>query len=377
MTSEGRTASERIAHSGKGDYLTKRLVTIPISLLLAIPISCSDKSTGPESKPEPYYRVIYSYVQPPISVLTFDSRNGEVLDSTWYPGEPYRDLVFSADGQYSYGTGRVTRIIRTATGDTVAADWEHIGYELVLSPDEKYLAVIGSQMMSVFALPALTQVYEKAATSFWARFRPEKELLYFMHATPGLEYYNTLRELDLGASPPVERSISLTDSAGIQVPPGPMEFSGDGKWMLMIFYNWIFLVDADSMEVTKIMKSLHFTDANYTGIKVHPDGKRAFLGYYDLLYEPDVGGLDVFDFSTRSLSNFIDHVTVPGFSEPFRPALIQFTPDGKEMLGVNIKMFPGCYIFRLDLATKTLTQFTAHRGEYPRVLRIFPRLQYD
>ncbi len=343
-----------------------------ILLLLAMALGCSDKPNNPASEPEPYYKLLYSYVQPPVSVLTFDVRIGEVLDSAWFPGEPYRDLIFSHDGEYTYATGRVTRIIKESTGDTIASDWEHRGYELVLSPDEQYLVVEASQDMWVLRVPSLSVVYHKTITYFWGRFHPTKQLLYIIYGIPGADYDTLLYVLDLSVTPPVERSVALHDSEGALVPPAPMELSGNGKSMLMIYYNWLFQVDTDSLKVIKVMKSLHFADANYIGITVHPDGNRAFLHYYDPWYNTAVGGLDIFDFSTQTLTNFIDRVSVPELNRPFRPWRSQFTPDGKELIGVVYETLLLGEIFRLDIETRTLSMFTPRRGEYPRVVRINP-----
>jgi hypothetical protein len=348
-----------------------------VLLVLAAGFGCSDKPSKPDNNKEPYYKLIYSYVQPPVSVLTFNTRTGEVLDSVWYPQMPFGDVAFSKDGARAYYSGlRATWIIDLATGDTLAIDRQKAG-ALVLSPDEQYLAVKAAQEMWVFRLPSLSVVYHKAITYFWGRFHPTKELLYINYGIPGYGIDTLLYVLDLSVTPPLERSVALSDSLGELVPAGPMELSGDGKWMLMIYYNWLFLVDTDSLKVRKVMKSLHFAEANYIGITLHPDGKRAFLHYYDPYFNPNVGGLDVFDFSTQTLTNFIDHVSVPGLDRPFRPWRSEFTPDGTELIGIVYETFPGCEIFRLDLATKTVSQFTAHRGEYPQVLKINPKPFYD
>jgi WD40 repeat protein len=365
-----------INHPWEGIYVKNRILLLFFLLLLAAGFGCSDKSSGPDNKPEPYYKLLYSYVQPPVSVLTFNTRTGEILDSVWYPGEPYRDLAFSHDGEYTYATDRVTRIIKESTGDTIASDWEHRGYELVLSPDEQYLVVKASQEIWVLRLPSLSVVYHKPITYFWGRFHPTKQLLYINYGIPGYGVDTLLYVLDLSVTPPVERSVALFDSLGERVPAAPMEISGDGRWLLMIYYNWLFLVDTDSLKVRKVMKSLHFAEADYTDFTLHPDGKRAFLSYYDPWDNPNVGGLDIFDFSTQTLTNYIDHTTVPGLSRPFRPVFCRFTPDGKELIGIVYETFMCCEIFRIDLATKAISLFTARRGEYPRVLKINPKPFY-
>jgi hypothetical protein len=345
-------------------------------LVLAAGFGCSNKPSKPNDKPEPYYKLLYSYVQPPVSVLTFNTRTGAVVDSVRHPGEPFLDLEFSHDGELAYYVGPSTWIARTATGDTVAIDRNPGGSQLVLSPDEKNLAMIAAQSMRVYKAPSMDVIYEKLATSFCARFHPSKKVLYFIYGIPGFDW-DTLYVLDFNTTPAIERAVALSDSLGEHVPAGPMELSGDGKWMLMIYYNWLFLVDTDSLKVRKVMKSLHFADANYIGITVHPDGKRAFLHYYDPYFNPNVGGLDIFDFSTQTLTNFIDHVSVPGLGRPFRPWRSEFTPDGKELIGIVYETFLGCEIFRLDLATKTISLFTPLRGGYPRVLKLNPKPFYD
>ncbi|MCX6832305.1 MAG: hypothetical protein NT028_09265 [candidate division Zixibacteria bacterium] len=356
--------------------MKNQLLFLFVLLLLAAGFGCSDKSSGPDNKPEPYYKLLYSYVQPPVSVLTFNTRTGEVLDSVWYPGEPYRDLAFSHDGEYTYATGRVTRIIRESTGDTIASDWEHRGYEVVLSPDEQYLVVEASQEMWIFRLPSLSVVYHKPITYFWGRFHPTKQLLYFIYGIPGFGIDTLLYVLDLSVTPPVERSVALSDSLGEHVPAGWMEVSGDGRWLLMIYYGWLYLVDTDSLKVRKVITSSQYAHDDYIGITMHPDGRRAFLHYYDPRINPNVGGLDIFDFSTQTLTNFIDHVSVPGLDRPFRPWRSEFTPDGKELIGIIYETFMCCEIFRIDLATKAISLFTARRGEYPRVAKINPKPFY-
>ncbi len=365
--------------------MKNRLLYFSILLLLAAGFGCSDRSSGPDNKPEPYYKLIYSYVQPPVSVLTFNTRTGGVLDSVWYTQEPFLDVAYSKDcalacytvstRSQSGGLFVSTWVADAATGDTAAIDRGHGGGEVILSPDGSHLTMISSQYMVLYTIPNLGVLYEKSATSVFARFRPTKDLLFFIYATPNLGW-DTLYVLDYSVTPAVERSVALSDSLGEHFPAAPMEFSGDGRWTLMTYYNWLFLVDTDSLKVRKIMKSLHFADANYTGIRVHPDGQRAFLTYYDPWYKLDVGGLDIFDFSTLTLTNYIDHVTVPGLSRPFRPSRIEFTPDGEEMFGVNFEIFGGADIVKLELAAKAVSQFTAHRGEYHRVLKINPKPFY-
>jgi len=353
-----------------------------VLLVLAAGFGCSDKSSGPDNKPEPYYKLIYSYVTPEFSVLTFNSKTGEVLDSVWYPKVPFWDVVFSKDAARAYYSGSgSTWIADVATGDTVAIDRQRAG-KLILSPDENHIVIIGAQYMVLSSLPNLEIRYQKSATSIGATFHPSKRLLYFSHAIPNTIYHSdTLFVLDYGGNPVSVQAVALKDSVGDLVPPGPMVLSGDGRWMLSIYLNWLFLTEVDSLKVRHVYKSLHFSDANYGAITLHPDGKRAFLVYVDPWYKPDVGGLDIFDFETLTLYNYLDHLTIPGTDRFFRPWKLDFTPDGRQMFGVNFQQLIGDYdLFEIELATRKLSLFTENRGakgEYPAVLRLNPKPYYE
>jgi hypothetical protein len=114
---------------------------------------------------------------------------------------------------------------------------------------------------------------------------------------------------------------------------------------------------------------------------LHPDGKQAFLIYSDPWYNPEVGGLDVFDFETLTLYNYLDHLTIPGTDRFFRPWQLDFSPDGRQMFGVNFQQLVGGYdLFAIELATRKLRLFTENRGakgEYPAVLRLNPKPYYE
>lgn len=362
--------------------MKKRLLCFSILLLLAASLSCSDKPSKPNDKPKPYYKLIYSYVMPEFSILTFNCKTGEVLDSVWYPQVPYWDIVFSKDAARAYYSGAGTTWIEDiATGDTVAIDRQRAG-KLVLSPDENNIAIIGARSIAFCSRPNLEILYQKSATSIGATFHPSKKLLYFFHAIPNTVYHSdTLFVLDYGGNPISVRAVALKDSTGELVPPGPMVLSGDGRWMLSIYLNWLFLTEVDSLKVQRVYKSLHFSDANYGGITLHPDGRRAFLVYSDPWNQPDVGGLDVFDFETLTLCNYLDRMTIPGTDKYFRPQQLEFSPSGDEIFGVNSQQPIGSYdLFKIEVATRKLTLFTEDRGwkgEFPAVLRLYPKPYYE
>jgi hypothetical protein len=359
-----------------------RISLLFLFLLLAAGLGCSDKPNKPDNKPEPYYKLIYSYVTPEFSILTFNSKTGEVLDSAWYPKVPYWDLVFSKDAARAYYSGSGTIwITDIATGDTIAIDRQHATGKIVLAPDEKHVVTISARSMTLFSLPNLETVYQKSATSIEATFHPSRSLLYFFHAIPNTIYQSdTLFVLDYASDPVSVRAVALKDSTGELVPPGSMVLSADGRWMLSIYHNWVFLTEVDSLKVRHAYKSLHFSDANYKGITLHPDGKRAFLAYYDPWYQPDVGGLDVFDFETLTLYNYLDRTTISGTDKYFRPEELEFSLSGDEIFGVNSQQSIGSYdLFKIEAATKKLSLFTENRGgkgEFPAVLRLNPKPYY-
>lgn len=360
--------------------MNKTLITVALALLLGILGSCSDKSTNPEIKPERYYRVIYSYVAPEFSILSLDSRTGEVLDSTWYPELPYGLVIFSHDGNTAYYSGRdAVWAIDATTGETTAVNRERSGGDIRLAPNETALLSIRATDLVLYSVPDLHILFERSGSSAIGTFHPFKDILYF--SQPGAVYdYDTLYVLDFGQSPPSLEAVALKDSIDQLVPPGPMVVSGDGRWLLSFSYNWLFLTDLDSLKVRHVYKSLHFSDANYSTIFRAPGGQRAFLGYADRTYQRDVGGLDIFDFQTQKLENFIDQVIIPGTDEYLRPWKVLFTPDGDAMLGVSSHWAIGGYdLFRIDLATKELSLFAPNRGargEYPQVFVLDPKPLY-
>lgn len=359
----------------------KFLISTFVALLICLG-SCSKKPSQPEEKGEPYYELIYSYVAPEFSILTFNSKTGEVLDSTWYPELPYGDLVFLHGGSQAIYAGRTAIwIADVGTGDTLAINGEHEGGRLLLSPDESRLVSISAQNFFVYSLPSLEMIFQKSATSAYAAFHPTQDRLYYIYADGGGVYdSDSLYILAYGTDPPTEQAVILSDSSDQQVPLGPMVVSGDGLWMLSFSYNWLFLTDLDSLKVKHIYKSLHFSDANYSSISLHPDGQRAFLTYSDPFYQPDIGGLDVFDFKTLSLDNLLDHLKIPETEKWFRPSKYQFTPDGSEIIGVNFQQGFGDYdLYRIVLATKELSIFAPNRGargEYPQMFRLNPKPHY-
>jgi hypothetical protein len=190
-----------------------------VLLVLAAGFGCSDKPSKPDNKPEPYYKLIYSYVMPEFSILTFNSKTGQVLDSVWYPTVPYWDVVFSRNASRAYYSGsKATWIEDVATGDTVAIDRERAG-KLVLSPDENHIVIIGARAMTLCSLPNLEILYQKSATSIQATFHPSKSLLYFSHAIPNTIYHSdTLFVLDYASDPVSVRAVALKDSTGELVP---------------------------------------------------------------------------------------------------------------------------------------------------------------
>jgi hypothetical protein len=367
----------------EGIYVNRKFAFAVLAHLLWILASCSDKPNEPVDQPEPYYKLVYSYVAPEFSILTLNSETGEVLDSVWYPEIPYWDMVFSRDGQRAYYSGRDGIWIEdAATGDTIAMNPEGQGGGLELSPDEDYLVSVGSRRFVLYSVPGLTTIYEDSATSVLTAFHPWRDILYFTKGDGSIIYdSDTLYVLDYAASPPSVDAVALKDSLDQLVPLGPMVVSGDGRWLLNFSYNWLFLTELDSLKVRHVYKSLHFSDANYKGISLHPDGNGAFLTYADPFYKPDVGGLDLFDFQTQSLENFIAHVTIPGTGKYFRPWKLMFTPDGKEMLGVNYQQAFGDYdLFKIELATGDLSLLAPNRGargEYPQVFRLDPKPYYE
>jgi hypothetical protein len=315
---------------------------------------------------------------PEFSVLTFNSKTGEVLDSAWYPRLPFGDVVFSKDAARAYYSGwGVTWIADVATGDTVAIDRQRAG-KLVLSPDEKYMAVIASQKMWLLELPSLSVLYEKSATSFWGAFHPTKKLLYYVHSVFPAPEYDTLFRLDFGVQPPQETSAVLYDTLGECISAGPMALSGDGRWMITTLYWNICLLDADSLKVRRM-----FRDPDHWGYYwpavVHPNGKSVYLGYVDAaLLEPVDAGIDVFDFESLTLTRLIHHATVPGISRFVAPLDMELAPDGRELFGVShngLGSMDG--FFRIDLATKTISLFAPERAGWPSALTIDPRPYYE
>ncbi len=348
-------------------------------LLLAAGFGCSDKPSKPDNNKEPYYKLIYSYVMPEFSILTFNSRTGEVLDSVWYPKVPYWDLVFSKDAARAYYSGSSsTWITDVATGDTVAIDRQRAG-KLVLSPDENYVVIIGARSMTFCSLPNFEILYQKSATSIGATFHPFKSLLYFFHAIPNTMYHSdTLFVLDYGNRPVSVQAVALKDSTDELVPPGPMVVSGDGRWMIMLWREQVFLLDTDSLKIRKTFRAQDHW-GYYWPSAVDPDRKQVYLAYVDapLLYPVDAG-IDIFDFQSLTLTRLIHYASVPGISKFVVPSHTELTPDGKELLGVSHNGMGSMEgFFRIDLATKTISLFAPERAGYPSVFAIDPRPYYD
>jgi hypothetical protein len=367
-----------VIYPSEGIYVKNHLLFLFILLLLAVGFGCSDKPNKPDNKPEPYYKLIYSYVMPEFSVLTFNSITGKVMDSVWYPKVPFSDVVFSKDAARAYYSGSgATWIADVATGDTVAVDRQRAG-KLVLSPDEQYLAVISATKIWLFRLPTLTLIYEKSATSIWAAFHPAKKLLYYVHGVSPAPEYDTLFRLDFGLQPPLETSTVLYDTSGQRISAGPMALSSDGQWMITTLYWNLCLLDTDSLKVRRM-----FRDPEHWGYywpaAVHPDGMRVFLGYVDApLLDPVDAGIDIFDFQSLTLTRLIHHATVPGISMFVAPIQMQPTPDGNELIGVSHNgLWSMEGFFRIDLATKTISLFGQERAGYPSVFRIDPRPYYE
>jgi hypothetical protein len=349
-------------------------------LLTFLGLSCDrDCNVCPEEPPptEKEYHFLYSFVGSfyTSAVLTYSTKTGEVVDSTYYGRHPFWDARFTSDGRYACYTSSdygwaTTWITDYATGDTVSVLQGVAGYFLSISHDDKYLLMVnyfsGPTAAFLFRLPTLAIVHE-FQTDGWLGIdtHPFKNI-----GVAGLFYQDSILFIDFRSDSISTRKvgISLLNGQGLYV--SGVKYSRDGsKLVLWGSIPGIILIQVRDAETLEILAE--FRADLRLGPYMHPDGERVFFckPWTDMgAYPSAVWELNL---RTRLFRKILDGTDFGG--KGLDPSDMDFTPDGQYafFLGGGEGMDHGP-ILKYDLDTYQFVDAFFPPAGFSRVIRMYP-----
>ncbi len=370
--------------------MKNRLLYFSALLLLAAVCGCTKEKCvvcPPDQPPaEKEYHFLYSFVGPygQCWVYTFSTKDGRVVDSTYYGGFPFWDARFSKDGKYVFysveeatsvegPTHVATWITNYETGDTVAIATGIYGQRISLSGDGQYMLLSSSPILRLLRTPGLQVMFQKESRNFWGDgavhpFKnvayvpnwPEDSLLVIDFQNPTITDYKVPMRLGYGDYP-----FSATHAA----------VSLDGKILILLggvpgtSVSRIQLRDAETLELL-----LDYSNPVGGLLYLHPDGERVFFlePWKDIGASP--GSVWVLSLKTFLLTRILNSVDFRGYF-PFRglnPDDMDFTPDGKYALITNGGEMEYGPIIKLDMDTYKIVDAFYPPGGVSWWIRINP-----
>jgi hypothetical protein len=345
-----------------------------------VALTCDEDCPVCPKEPEPTekeYHFLYSFIGSfyTSAVLTYSTKTGEVVDSTYYGRHPFWDARFTSDGRYACYTSSdygwaTTWMTEYATGDTVSVLQGIAGYFLSISHDDKYLLMnnyfVGPPAGFLFRVPTLAIVQE-FQTIDWLGIdtHPSKNI-----GVAGLFYQDSLLFIDFTTDTVSTRKvrIDLLNGEGLYV--SGVKYSRDGSKLILwgaIPGNTIIQVrDAETLE------TLHesWVDVRL-GPYVHPDGERVFFckPWIDMgAYPSAVWELNM---RTHLFRKILDGSDFHG--RGLDPSDMDITPDGKYAFfisgGEGLDHGP---ILKFDLDTYQFVDAFFPPAGFSRVIRMYP-----
>ena len=331
----------------------------------------------------PDYHLVYSYVGPsyPAYVITYSTKSGQVIDSTFYPNHPFEDLQFTHDGEYACYTsgwnlqlgGPETWVTNASTGDTVSYLMGTGDIEAVVSQDNQFLCLSIGNFLAILRIPSLEIVYRDSVPVRGVALHPTKQLAYFIKEPN----QDTLFVLDYSlVSPRVTKSLPIRDSQGRNLWCYSDRLLCTDRYLilnptLLDVTSYLQLYDLDSLTL------IRETNTRLYSLYRHPEGKRLFLGYVSYYpdHSPRTGGIDVYNLETNTLYPYYSEDEVYlGEGWPLTPTNIQFTPDGENMYVLSaagtMRVGP---ILEIRTATKEIARRFDHTDGNSRLIRLNPK----
>jgi hypothetical protein len=366
---------------------------------VALLVSCGDDDCPacpkPEEEVEPDYHVLYSYAFVSETdtrrlVHEYSLKTGALVRMHHYNDVfPFNDAVFSEDGSLTYYTRmfgdfddeskfKCTWITNTRTGDTLALSYGNGGESVELSTDGEFLLVSRSSRLTLFSLPDLRELYVDSLTVGGemgnAVFHPLSNKFYFHRGD-----YNGIQVATYGSEGVTSITAYRTfNLEGDVINPVWESVSPDGKYLILdagrrLGTAYFQVRDTDSLAV--------IFEAQYEGWRLHldhawhTDGVRVFMPYLGGFDFPGIGGIDVYDITTKVLQPYLTADEVKLDDEFLGPGSISFTPEGDKMVIMDGKgaLASGGSILVLDMATRLVTRrIDMPYYAYPSALALIP-----
>ncbi|GEM_PF-1706855 len=336
----------------------------------------------PEPVPEKEYHFLYSFVGSyyTSAVLTYSTKTGEMVDSTYYGRHPFWDARFTSDGRYACYTSSdanwaTTWITEYATGDTVSVLQGVAGYFLSISYDNRYLLMVNyfsaPTAAFLFQIPTLAIVHE-FQTNAWGGidmhpFRNE--------GVAAILDEDSLLFLNFSSDTVSSRKERIRLLSSVEMRGQGVKYSRDGS-KLVLWGVWPggIVIQVRNAETFEILHE-SYPDVRL-GPYMHPDGERVFFvkPWTDIGgYPSSVWELNLRTLLLRRIINGLDYGGTHPYVYGFNPSDMDFTPDGKYAFfisgGEGLEHGP---ILKFDLDTYQFVDAFFPSAGFSRVIRMYP-----
>lgn len=296
-------------------------------------IGCCDDDcptcAEPKSEQTPDFRMLLSGANPDFvwQTYTLSSETNTYIDTLVWPNQPPVYFEYTPDGRYLLFVDRLTHrtyCTDVESGDTVAYS-DQIQSLLAMSPTGEFVA--GGEQFAIVSVPDMLLVFQDSIDARAAAFSHAGSRVYasdYTHA--GLAIYDLS-----GSNVSVEYRPSR-DSLGNTAIIRELALTADDSKLLLgtggAVGPWYFHVrDTDSFTIL----TEHNMPWPITFVALHPDGCRAFVGYYDLNEISLQGTVLEYDIADDRLNTFLDkNAVVNGvwLGTTLSPTEMVILPDG-------------------------------------------------
>jgi hypothetical protein len=284
-------------------------------------------------------------------------------------------MAFSHDGEsavytsiYNLHLGSAeTWTTHTATGDTIAYTRGVGTLGVYVSPDDRFVLLVGGQLLMILTFPELDAVYVDSLVTWGAAFHPTKRRVFACFERA----FDSLFVVDFAELPPAITSIPIRTSNGeaLQI-RGVHEVTN--KYIVLGSHShggYLQLYDTETLSLVREARSVY-----YVGSALHPDGNRLFLTYNGGFENPLESGIDIYYMNTGALLPFITPEEAACCYDGLAPDAIEMLPTGESFFVLDgasgWKRGP---VLQIDASSKEIVRVMSPKYGTPRLIALNPK----